>query len=132
MNEKAIRNSRERLTKEYERLVKSISRNRSDVEEIFAAKTEDESDLATMSYGKDVLNSLHESDFTRLRFIQEAIKLLDRGQYGECTRCGEDIGEKRITAVPWATRCIQCQQKSESEHTVSRTASASSEKQMDF
>jgi RNA polymerase-binding transcription factor DksA len=26
-----------------------------------------------------------------LKFIQEAIKAMDRGQYGECVRCGEHI-----------------------------------------
>jgi DnaK suppressor protein len=58
---------------------------------------------------------LHESDFKRLRFIQEALKALDRGQYGECVRCGEDINEKRLVAVPWATLCIGCQEEVEKD-----------------
>jgi RNA polymerase-binding transcription factor DksA len=63
---------------------------------------------------------LHESDFARLRFIQEAIKGMDRDQYGECVRCGEHINEKRLEAVPWATMCIRCQEETEAEHTSSR------------
>ena len=63
---------------------------------------------------------MHESDFQRLGFIQEALKALDRGQYGECVRCGEDINEKRLMAVPWATLCIRCQEETEKERTSSR------------
>jgi DnaK suppressor protein len=54
-----------------------------------------------------------------VRFIQEAIKAVDRGQYGECLRCGKDINEKRLAAVPWATMCIGCQEETEAEHTSS-------------
>ena len=54
---------------------------------------------------------------THLRHIQEVMKAMDRGQYGECVRCGEDINEKRLEAVPWATMCIRCQE--ETEHTPS-------------
>ena len=40
---------------------------------------------------------------------------MDRGEYGECVRCNEDINEKRLLAVPWATLCIQCQEEAEKE-----------------
>ena len=45
---------------------------------------------------------------------------MDRGEYGECLRCGEDINEKRLMAVPWATLCINCQEEAEKEGTSSR------------
>ena len=47
------------------------------------------------------------------------MKAMDRGEYGECVRCGEDINEKRLEAVPWATMCIRCQEETETnaEHT---------------
>jgi len=82
------------LSREYENLIKSINRNRMAAEEIRQENTEDEGDLATISHNKELLYNLHESDFMRLRFIQEALKALDRGQYGECLRCGEDISMK--------------------------------------
>jgi RNA polymerase-binding transcription factor DksA len=52
------------------------------------------------------------------------IKAIDRGQYGECIRCGEDINEKRLAAVPWATMCIRCQELTEAEQPSSRTVQA--------
>jgi len=62
---------------------------------------------------------LHESDLTRLRLIQEAIKKIDYGEYGECVRCGEDINEKQLVAVPWAAMCIRCQEEISQESVVS-------------
>src|SRR3989441_9486979 len=120
MDAKKIKDTRQRLSSEYVNLIKSINRNRIAAQEIKVENTEDEGDLATISHDKDLLYNLHEGGFARLRFIQEAMKALDRGQYGECVRCGNDINEKRLLAVPWATRCRRCQEETEMEHTSSR------------
>ena len=120
MDEKKLKETRQRLSTEYENLIKSINRNRTAAEEIKLENTEDEGDLATISHDRDLLYNLHEGGFERLRFIQEAIKALDRGQYGECIGCGEEIKAKRLEAVPWATMCIRCQEETEAEHTSSR------------
>ena len=117
MDAKKTREIKQRLTTKYEELIKSINRNRLAAEQIKLDKTEDEGDLASISHDRDLLYHLHESDFQRIRLIQEALKSLDRGQYGDCVRCGEDINEKRLLAVPWATLCIQCQEQTEKDRT---------------
>ena len=132
MDEKNTKDARQRLTMEHENLIKSINRNRVTAEEIKVENTEDEGDLATISHNKDLLYNLHENDFARLRFIQKAIKALDRGQYGECTGCGNDINEKRLLAVPWASLCIRCQEETEAEHISSREELAGFEEQTDL
>jgi len=116
MDAKKIKNIRQRLSEEYENLIRANSRNRRAAEEITLENTEDEGDLATISHSRDLLYNLHEGSFARLRSIQEALEALDRGQYGECARCGKDINEKRLVAVPWARLCIQCQEEKEAEH----------------
>ena len=120
MDAKKIKDTRQRLSSEYENLTKSIDRRRLAAQEIKVENTEDEGDLATISHDRDLLYNLHEGGFARLRFIQEALKAIDRGQYGECVGCGEDINEKRLEAVPWATMCVRCQEETEAEHTSSR------------
>jgi DnaK suppressor protein len=127
MDSKAIKSTRVRLTKEYETLVKSINRNRNAAEEIQHENTEDEGDLAAMSHNKELLYNLHEGDYARLKSIRSALNALDRGQYGECTNCGEDINEKRLAAVPWATLCIACQEMIETEDSSRQTAAAPDE-----
>jgi len=120
MDTKKTQKFRQRLLEEYQKLIRSINRNRLAEEEIKLENTEDEGDLATISHNKELLYNLHESDFQRLKSIQEALKRMDRGEYGECVRCGEDINEKRLMAVPWATLCIQCQEEAEREGTAQR------------
>ena len=124
MDEKKTQKFRQRLLEEYQKLIRSINRNRMAEEEIKLENTEDEGDLATISHNKELLYNLHESDFQRLKSIQEALKRMDRGEYGECIRCGEDINEKRLMAVPWATLCIQCQEDAEREGTAHRPVMA--------
>jgi DnaK suppressor protein len=119
MDAKTTKDIRQRLSDEYETMIKSVNRSRLAAKEIKLENTEDEGDLATISHERELLYNLHESDFTRLRFIQEALKAIDRGQYGECVGCSEDINEKRLEAMPWATMCIRCQEETEAEHTSS-------------
>jgi DnaK suppressor protein len=124
MDQKKTQKFRQRLVEEYQKLIRSINRNRLAEEEITLENTEDEGDLATISHNKELLYNLHESDFQRLKGIQEALKRMDRGEYGECVRCGEDINEKRLMAVPWATSCIGCQEAAERESSTSRPVAA--------
>jgi DnaK suppressor protein len=124
MDSKKSREIRQQLLSEYEKMIRSINRNRLAVEEIKLDNTEDEGDRASFSHDRDLLYNLHGGAFARLRFIQEAIKALDRGQYGECVRCRKDINEKRLKAMPWATMCIRCQDDSEAQHNLSRMVPA--------
>ncbi|MBK6706559.1 MAG: TraR/DksA C4-type zinc finger protein [Sphingomonadales bacterium] len=40
--------------------------------------------------------------------VKAALARVEEGSYGECTRCGEDVGEKRLEAYPEAALCITC------------------------
>ena len=40
--------------------------------------------------------------------VRAALARVEDGSYGECTRCGEDVGEKRLDAYPEAALCINC------------------------
>src|SRR5436190_22506966 len=120
MDSKKIKETRRRLAREYDNLIKSINRSRLAAEEIKIEKTEDEGDLAMISHETAVIYNLHEGGFARLKSIQKAVKAIDSGRYGECVRCGNDINEKRLRAIPWATLCIRCQEETEAEQTSSR------------
>lgn len=43
-----------------------------------------------------------------LYHIDEALRRIDRGDYGKCVGCGKPIGLDRLKAVPHARLCIQC------------------------
>lgn len=43
-----------------------------------------------------------------LRDVESALKLIEKGTYGTCKYCGQQIDERRILARPTSTSCIQC------------------------
>lgn len=45
--------------------------------------------------------------------IDDALMRLEEGNYGFCADCGVEISEKRLKAVPFARRCVACQEKEE-------------------
>jgi DnaK suppressor protein len=42
--------------------------------------------------------------------INEALFLLDAGQYGSCVECEGEISERRLRALPFAVRCQACEE----------------------
>jgi DnaK suppressor protein len=44
----------------------------------------------------------------KLRDVERAIAKLDQGTYGTCDGCGAPVGVERLTAMPWAVRCVAC------------------------
>jgi DnaK suppressor protein len=52
-----------------------------------------------------------------LRNVDAALEKMDKGQYGRCEQCERPIGRKRLSAIPWARRCIECAQLAESPET---------------
>ena len=45
-----------------------------------------------------------------LRNVRAALRRTEEGSFGVCLHCEEDIGSKRLAAVPWTAFCIQCQE----------------------
>jgi DnaK suppressor protein len=45
-----------------------------------------------------------------LRNVRAALSRIGEGSYGVCVQCEEDIGPRRLAAVPWTPFCIRCQE----------------------
>lgn len=52
-----------------------------------------------------------------LYHIEEALRRIRKGDYGNCHTCGKPIAKSRLNAVPHARFCIECKEKEESEKT---------------
>ena len=50
-----------------------------------------------------------------LRDTRAALRRIDEGTFGICFDCEEEINLKRLTAVPWAARCLTCQERADRE-----------------
>ena len=56
-----------------------------------------------------------EQDF-RLRQVETPLDRLRDGTFGICEGCQGEIAPKRLQAIPWATRCIPCQERVKSSY----------------
>jgi RNA polymerase-binding protein DksA len=45
--------------------------------------------------------------------VEEALRRLAIGRYGTCAGCGEPIPTMRLRALPFAVRCLECQERLE-------------------
>jgi RNA polymerase-binding transcription factor DksA len=47
----------------------------------------------------------------KLKFLDDALTLLDEGKFGICGKCGEPSPTERLIAIPFALYCVNCQSK---------------------
>ena len=75
-----------------------------------SAGTDDEHDPegATLAFERQHAAALLEATREQLAAIEVALRRLEAGRYGVCERCGQPIGEDRLTARPAALTCIRC------------------------
>jgi DnaK suppressor protein len=62
---------------------------------------------AERSEAENLVASLRET----LEEVERAIDKLDKGTYGLCEVCGQEIDPVRLEAMPAARRCINCASK---------------------
>jgi len=75
---------------------------------------QDIADQAASAYTKEFLLSLGDAERRLLRQVDAALDKMRQNTYGRCEKCGEEISEKRLEALPFATYCIACQEEEES------------------
>jgi DnaK suppressor protein len=74
-------------------------------------------DMADQASGNNEVHiqlKLKQTDAKILQAIEEALARIDKGTYGVCRDCGEQIAEPRLHAIPWTRVCISCKEKQNS------------------
>jgi len=59
---------------------------------------------------EDIEFALIQMKSETLNKINDALRRLEQGDYGNCFECGEEIAEKRLRALPFAVRCKDCEE----------------------
>lgn len=74
------------------------------------AKTYDanSTEQATERENDEVLESLAQQCVEELALIDSALTRIEQGSYGQCSQCGNDIGEARLNSQPEAEKCMAC------------------------
>ena len=56
----------------------------------------------------EVLERLGRANQQELRLLNDALKRIADGTFGVCAKCGGDISQARLDAVPYALICRDC------------------------
>jgi DnaK suppressor protein len=73
----------------------------------------DPNDRASLESDRNFELRIRDRERKLIAKMQEALKRIDDGTFGICDTCGGPISEKRLTARPVTTQCIDCKTKEE-------------------
>jgi DnaK suppressor protein len=68
----------------------------------------DSAEQAQERENDEVVDAIGNETSLSIKVIQAALQRIENGTYGACDTCGKAIGEARLTAIPEATRCVDC------------------------
>jgi DnaK suppressor protein len=70
----------------------------------------DQGESSEVDIQDDIEFALIQMKSETLNKINEALRRLDEGTYGNCFECGDEIAEPRLRALPFAVRCKDCEE----------------------
>ena len=78
-------------------------------DDIAIEKSADQMDEIQYASERDLAIRNVDRESALLRQVKAALRRIHDGSFGMCIECESAISPKRLAAVPWAQRCIQCQ-----------------------
>ena len=70
----------------------------------------DQGESSEVDIQEDIEFALIQMKSETLNKINEALKRLEDGTYGNCFECDEEIAQARLRALPFAVRCKDCEE----------------------
>lgn len=93
------------LQNKQEELTRRISAIEADFHK---GRSQDFAEQATETENDEVLDGIHVEAKIELAQVKAALQRIDDKLYGNCTECNETIAPARLTALPYATTCLDC------------------------
>jgi len=78
-------------------------------DDIAIEKSADQMDEIQYASERDLAIRNVDRESQLLRQVKAALQRLHEDSFGTCIDCDNAISAKRLAAVPWAARCIECQ-----------------------
>jgi DnaK suppressor protein len=113
MRKRDAEHCRATLLTQRDSILENATRVRRGELEIDRDDSPDEMDMALAESSLSFAGQIRERESKLLSRIEEALERIDRGDYGDCTSCGEEVGVKRLLARPVARLCITCKDEQE-------------------
>jgi DnaK suppressor protein len=70
----------------------------------------DEAESAEVGVQDEIGFALIQLKAETLDRIDDALRRIDVGEYGDCSSCGAEISDARLRALPFALRCKDCEE----------------------
>ena len=105
---------REQLEGQRNELLRRVSKLDKDLHHRDEPYEKDSAEQAVELENLEVLFELDREGRESLKLINEALYRLDNNCYNNCSLCGDEIGEARLTALPYTDLCLDCAEKEES------------------
>ena len=93
------------LKAEYEKRIENTEKHLLHREEPIS---QDFAEQAVEMENEEVVERLDEEAKHELALVNSALGRIEKGEYGICEACGNEISEARLDALPHAEKCINC------------------------
>jgi len=105
---------KERLEQELHEIMERTSIS-SDIEQVTELSTYDDhpADLASETFEREKDLALEGNIQDLLDKVNTALEKIADGTYGVCDSCSVEINPNRLEALPWASLCLDCQDRLE-------------------
>ena len=102
MNKNKLQQAMEQKLASLEKRLAAVTRD------ITKTLSSDFAEQATERENDDVLEEIARETQTSIARLKAALQRLEDDSYGICSRCGEDIAEARLNAIPETIFCVDC------------------------
>ena len=109
MNEERIQHFRTLLTEELHRHIDKIREDQANALAAIDDSVKDAGDMSVQDVNQDTALRMGERESQMVADIDQALLRIEEGTYGVCQRCGSEINERRLAAVPTARYDAECQ-----------------------
>ncbi|TNE56765.1 MAG: TraR/DksA family transcriptional regulator [Alphaproteobacteria bacterium] len=96
---------KEKLESRLEELQSRLHHIEEDLDEPSDADVEER---ATEREDDEVMEVLGNAGLAEIRQIEQALKRISDGTYGDCVTCGEEISSERLALLPHTSVCRNC------------------------
>src|ERR1700704_6272407 len=106
------------LERQRQETLRSINRAQQEGRGLQADFPQDPGDRSVINFSKELLFQQSTQKRQLLRHLETALRRIREGTFGQCLCCGDEIGVKRLEAVPFTSYCRECQDNLERKRTV--------------
>lgn len=110
MDKEFIEAMRESLIAQKRQILDTLTATNADFRAIVEEMDpKDFADVASDDIDRKMIEALGSQDIKRIKAIDAALSRIQLGRYGLCMKCNKKIPTERLTAIPYAVLCIDCQ-----------------------